>query len=63
MGPVRAGDDLNVQPRLSTGDGLLIVTCYRGTVANPAVDSGTGTAITLATADGRMLSTAHSGFA
>jgi hypothetical protein len=61
VGPVLAGDELTVQPQLFTGDGLLIVTCYRGTPANPAGDSGTA-AITLAAA-GRTLATAHSGFA
>ena len=48
MGPVRPGDELKVQPQLFTGDGLLIVTCYRGMLASPAGDSGTGAAITLA---------------
>jgi hypothetical protein len=32
---VKSGDDLEFQPRLYTGDGLLIVTCVRGTPANP----------------------------
>ena len=59
--PLHAGDDLTVQPQLFTGDGLLIVTCYRGMVANVANDSGA--TITLSTADGRTLATAHSGFA
>jgi hypothetical protein len=62
-GPPRPGDDLKVQPRLFTGDGLLIVTCYRGTLASPAGDSDTGATIALATTDGRALATAHSGFA
>lgn len=61
--PPRPGEDFKVQPQLFTGDGLLIVTCYRGGLANPAGDSGTGAAISLATADGRTLATAHSGFA
>ncbi len=62
-GPQRPGDDLTVQPQLYSSDGLLIVTCYRGASANPASDSGTGARIALATADGRTLATAHSGFA
>ena len=62
-GPPRPGDDLKVQPRLFTGAGLLIVTCYRGTLASPAGDSDTGATIALATTDGRALATAHSGFA
>jgi hypothetical protein len=63
VGPLRPGDDLKVQPQLFTGDGLLIVTCYRGMLANPADDSGTVATITLATADGHVLGRAHSGFA
>ena len=62
-GTVPPGDDLKVQPQLFTGDGLLIVTCYRGVLASPAGDSGTGATIALATAQGRFLFTAHSGFA
>jgi hypothetical protein len=63
-GPVRPGDDLRVQPQLFTGDGLLVVTCYRGASAKPASDSaGGGARIVLATALGHSLATAHSGFA
>ena len=62
-GPARPGEDLKVQPQLFTGDGLLIVTCYRGMLASPAGDTGTGATIELAAADGRTLATAHSGFA
>jgi hypothetical protein len=61
--PPRPGEDFKVQPQLFTGDGLLIVTCYRGMLASPAGDSGTGASIDLATTDGRTLGTAHSGFA
>jgi hypothetical protein len=60
---LRPGEQLKLEPRLFTADGLLIVTCYRGTVASPAGDSSTGAAIALATADGQVLDTAHSGFA
>ena len=42
MGPLRPGEDIKVQPQLFNGDGLLIVTCYRGMLASPASDSGTG---------------------
>ena len=63
MKPPRPGEDFRVQPQLFTGDGLLIVTCNRGMLANPASDSCTGATIALATADGRTLDTAHSGFA
>ncbi|HZW31240.1 MAG TPA: hypothetical protein VFF52_11065 [Isosphaeraceae bacterium] len=63
MGLPRPGEDLKVQPQLFTGDGLLIVTCYRGRQANPAGDSGAGATIALTTTDGRTLAAAHSGFA
>jgi hypothetical protein len=63
MAPMRRGDNLRVQPQLFTGDGLLIVTCYRGDLANPTADDGTGAVIALATPDGRTLASAHSGFA
>ncbi len=61
--PLRPDADVKVQPQLYSGDGLLIVTCYRGTPASPAGDSGAGARIVLNTADGRALATAHSGFA
>jgi hypothetical protein len=61
--PPHPGDDLRIQPQLFNGDGLLIVTCYRGELANPASESGPGATITLATGDGRTLATAQSGFA
>lgn len=61
--PIRAGGEVRLRPRLYTGDGLLIVTCYRGTVADPAGSAGTGAAITLFTTAGRRLDTARSGFA
>jgi hypothetical protein len=60
---LRPGEPLTVQPQLFTGDGLLIVMCYRGTSASPAGDSGTGATIALADADGQTLDTARSGFA
>jgi len=63
MRPPRPGEDFKVQPQLFIGDGLLIVTCYRGLPANPADDSDTGATIALVTADGRTLATTHSGFA
>jgi hypothetical protein len=61
--PLRPDDDVKVQPQLYTGDGLLIVTCYRGTPASPAGDSGAGARISLINPDGHTLATAHSGFA
>jgi hypothetical protein len=63
LGPQRPGNDLTVQPALYNGDGLLIVTCYRGSPASPASESGQGARIALATTDGRTLAAAHSGFA
>jgi len=57
------GDDLTVRPRLFTADGLLIVTCYRGTPTTPGGDSGPGAGIALNDRDGRPLATAGSGFA
>ena len=60
---VRPGDEVRVQPALYTGDGLLIVTCYRGSPTTPAGDSGTTAAIALRDTGGRPLATARSGFA
>jgi hypothetical protein len=59
----RAGDDLPLQPRLYTGDGLLINTCFRGSPTNPGGDDGPGAEIKLAGAAGRSLDVARSGFA
>jgi hypothetical protein len=61
--PHRAGDDLRVQPRLYTRDGLLIVTCYRGTPTTPGSDDGPDAAIALVDAAGKRLMGGHSGFA
>jgi hypothetical protein len=62
-GPHPPGDALSVQPRLYTGDGLLIVTCYRGTPTTPGSDDGPGAAIALVDAAGKRLQSARSGFA
>jgi hypothetical protein len=59
----RAGEDLTVSPRLYTGAGLLINTCYRGTPVNPQHDDGPCAEIALTTSDSQKLSTARSGFA
>jgi hypothetical protein len=61
--PRRAGEDLELQPRLYTGDGLLIVTSYRGTPTTPSSDEGPGAKVALRTTDGRPLALGHSGFA
>jgi hypothetical protein len=58
----RPGVNLTVQPRLFTGDGLLIAACYRGTPAGPAATSGTVATIALATLLGRTVEVADSGF-
>jgi catechol 2,3-dioxygenase-like lactoylglutathione lyase family enzyme len=63
IGAQRPGNDMRVQPRLYSGDGLLIVTCYRGSPTSPSSDSGPGAQIALETTEGRTLATAHSGFA
>lgn len=61
--PTSPGDELGLQPALHTGDGLLIVTAYRGTPTSSAIDGGAGAQISLTSADGRPLGSAHSGFA
>jgi hypothetical protein len=60
---LRAGDDLPLQPKLYTGDGLLINTCFRGTPTNPSGDDGPGAEIKLTGTDARSLDVARSGFA
>lgn len=57
------GDDLPLRPLLYTGDGLLINVAYRGTPVSPSAQEGLGAALTLATTDGTVLGSAHSGFA
>ncbi|HEV3006219.1 MAG TPA: hypothetical protein VGX78_17250 [Pirellulales bacterium] len=56
----RGGAALSIQPRLETGVGLLINTCYRGTY-DTGRDATTAT-ITLSTPEGEVLATAQSGF-
>jgi hypothetical protein len=48
---------------LYTGDGLLINVAYRGAPVSPGLQVPLGARITLATTDGQILSTTHSGFA
>lgn len=62
-GPRSPGDDLVVRPGLFTGDGLRIVTCYRGTPTTPGGDDGPAAEITLSDRAGRALVRARSGFA
>jgi hypothetical protein len=59
----RAGDDIPLQPKLYSGDGLLINTCFRGTPTNPSGDDGPGAEIKLTGAGERSLGVARSGFA
>jgi hypothetical protein len=58
----RAGESLSVQPRLYTGDGLLINTCYRG-LMSASNHSGPTAHIVLWATDGTRLGDAQSGFA
>jgi hypothetical protein len=57
-----AGDDLPLQPKLYTGDGLLINTCFRGTPTDPGGDDGPGAEIKLTGTGDRPLDVARSGF-
>ncbi len=59
----RGGDDLPLQPRLYTGVGLLINTCFRGTPTTPGGHDGSGADIKLTGTDERPLGVARSGFA
>jgi hypothetical protein len=59
----KPGDEVKLQPQLYTGDGLLINTCFRGSLASPAAYDGPGAEIVLAATDGQPLARARSGFA
>jgi hypothetical protein len=60
----RAGDDINLQPLLYTGDGLLINVAYRGAPASPALQETLGARIALRADHSQdVLATVHSGFA
>jgi hypothetical protein len=59
----KAGEDIHLQPLLYTGDGLLINVAYRGAPISPGLQETLGARIALASTDGQILSTAHSGFA
>ena len=60
---VKGGNDLDLQPMLFTGDGLLINVAYRGAPVSPAFQETLGARIALQTTGGHTLATAHSGFA
>ncbi len=59
----RPGEDVDLQPLLYTGDGLLINIGYRGAPASPALQETLGAQVALQTAGDQTLATAHSGFA
>ncbi len=58
----KPGDDIAVRPALYTGDGLLIVTAYRGNPSAPALQEFLAAVVTLLDSSGKSLATAHSGF-
>jgi hypothetical protein len=60
---IRAGDDIALQPRLYTGQGLLINACFRGTPSASTGHDGAGAEITLRGAGPAFLAVARSGFA
>ncbi len=59
----KPGEELRVEPRMYTGDGLLIVTVYRGSTSSPLSGEGPRARVALATSDGVSLFETHSGFA
>jgi len=58
----RAGQDLSFQPQLYTGDGLLIVSCVRGTYESLSGREAAHAELLLASPDGTHLASARSGF-
>jgi hypothetical protein len=58
----KAGHDLEIQPRLYTGDGLLIVSCRRGVPNSPLGLEETFADITLESLAGNRLASARAGF-
>jgi hypothetical protein len=59
----KPGKVLEVQPQLFTGDGLLIVTCFRGMRNSPLGQEETFATITLESPAGARLTSARAGFA
>jgi hypothetical protein len=59
----RAGEDIPLQPRLYTGYGLLINTCFRGSPTAPGGHDGAAANITLRASASQALAVATSGFA
>jgi hypothetical protein len=60
---LRSGDDIALQPRLYTGEGLLINTCFRGAASTSPGHDGAGAQITLRGTGPGSLAVARSGFA
>jgi hypothetical protein len=60
--PVRASDDVTLQPRLYTADGLSINACFRGSPASPADQDSQGAEIQLLGSRKQPLAVARSGF-
>jgi hypothetical protein len=61
--PLRPDANLRVNPALYTGDGLLIVTAYRGSPTMTASDDGLGADVSLCDGAGRAHGATRSGFA
>jgi hypothetical protein len=60
---VQPGAEINLQPLLYTGDGLLINVGFRGAPMAPALQEVLGARLALRTSAGLALANAHSGFA
>jgi hypothetical protein len=63
MKTCKTGDLLQLNPRLFTGDGLLINTVFRGSATVPGSHDGPQAQLALTTTTGQALETASSGFA
>jgi hypothetical protein len=59
----KPGEEVSLRPALYTGDGLLIVTAYRGNPVSPAMQQILSATVKLCDPTGQCLATAHSGFA